>query len=191
MKTSNQELAQRILAFSKLYVEQYQAALNHLPLVEVDDQWPSPCLQNNFDDSFMCWQPVEISADLSFENIEQALDIKIHSSITQYYSVIFSESIPATCEEGHLQLLFAWSEDDFSRLQQNLIGHILMKQKLKQEITLFFAITDDDDIMMSVNNETGEVWAERVGCQPHKKIANNLEEFIMSLQPDIYVEQNK
>ncbi len=53
------------------------------------------------------------------------------------------------------------SHHDFERLQQNLIGHILMKQKLKQAITLFFAVTDEDDIILSVNNNTGEVWAEK------------------------------
>jgi len=63
-----------------------------------------------------------------------------------------------------------------------------MKQKLKQEVTLFFAITDDENIILSVNNRTGEVWAEKIGCKPHKKIAESLGDFIAGLQPDIYIE---
>jgi SecY interacting protein Syd len=190
MKTPASQLRNKLLTFSRSFLEQYQEKLEHLPLVEHDEQWPSPCLQEKFDDTFMCWQPIEMTVPLSFKNLENALDLTIHPSVIEYFTSIYSDSIPATCSEGHLQLLFAWSESDFSRLQENLIGHILMKQKLKQEVTLFFAITDDENIMLSVNNETGEVWAERVGCKPHKKIAKSLFDFMTSLHPDIYLEDN-
>jgi SecY interacting protein Syd len=188
MKTTVSQLKDNILAFSHAFLEQYQEKLNHLPLVEHDEQWPSSCLQGKFDELYMCWQPVEATTSLSFENLENALELTIHPSIVEYFTSIFSDSIPATCSEGHLQLLFAWSESDFFRLQENLIGHILMKQKLKQEVTLFFAITDDENIILSVNNRTGEVWAEKIGCKPHKKIAESLGDFIAGLQPDIYIE---
>jgi len=187
MKTSSVDLVDCIIQLSAAYVVKYTEILAHLPLVEKDEQWPSPCLLQEYNDGFMCWKPVKIKDKLTFENIEQALEIKLHPSISQYYTVIYSENIPATCEEGHLQLLFAWSEQDFERLQQNIIGHIMMKQKLKQELTIFFAVTDDDNVLLSVNNSTGEVWAEKVGCQSHKKMADNLFEFIKDLQPDIYV----
>lgn len=188
MKTTASQLKKNILTLSRAFLDQYQEKLHHLPLVEHDEQWPSPCLQEKFDDRFMCWQPVEIAKSLSFDNIESALELNIHPSVVEYFTTIFSDSIPATCSEGHLQLLFAWSENDFARLQENLIGHVLMKQKLKQEITLFFAVTDDENIMLSVDNQTGEVWAERVGCKPHKKIAESLSDFMTSIQPDIYIE---
>lgn len=191
MKTTSQQLKINILSLSEMFLEQYQQKLNHLPLVEIDEQWPSPCLQEKFDDAFMCWSPNEIMMELSFENVEDALNLPIHESIKTYYSTIFSESIPATCSEGHLQLLFAWSEDDFARLQENLIGHVLMKKKLKQEVTMFFAVTDDESIMLSVKNNNGEVWAEKVGCEPHKKIADSLNDFIKSLKPDIYIEESE
>ncbi|WP_206484188.1 SecY-interacting protein [Thalassotalea sp. G2M2-11] len=188
MKSSNSDLAESIVRLSQSYVQQYQAALGHLPLVEVDEQWPSPCLQGQFDHQFMQWLPVPLTQKLSFENVENALGLSLHPSYKAYFNVILSESLPVTCEHGHLQLLFAWSEDDFARLQQNIIGHVLMKQKLKQDITLFFAVTDDDNIMLSIDNNTGAVWAEKAGCQPHKKIANSLIEFIQMVQPDIYLE---
>jgi len=191
MKTTTASLQKNILSLSEDFILKYQEVLEHLPLVEVDKDWPSPCIQGQFNEELMLWRPIKVEKTLSFDNIEQALELTIHPSITQYYSIILSESIPVTCNEGHLQLLFAWSEDDFARLQQNLIGHVLMKQKLKQEVTLFFAVTDEEDIMLCVNNESGEVWAERVGCKPHKKIANSLNEFILTLQPDIYVEEEK
>ena len=187
MKSSNNHLLESILTLSQAYVEQYQQALGHMPLVEIDKQWPSPCEQGQFDQQFNQWLPVPIKQELNFANVEQALELKLHPSFKDYFTVIFSESLPMSCDEGHLQLLFAWSEDDFARLQQNIIGHVLMKQKLKQEVTLFFAVTDNDDIILSVNNQSGEVWAERVGQIPHKKVADSLAEFITQLRPDIYL----
>jgi SecY interacting protein Syd len=60
-----------------------------------------------------------------------------------------------------------------------------MKKKLKQPLTLFFAITDDESMILSLDNENGEVWVEKVGCEAHKKVANSLIDFIQSLTPRI------
>lgn len=190
MKTTFTDLQASIYRFSTEFSEKYQAKLNHMPLVEVDEDWPSPCVQGTHDEDYQYWLPFQVEEALTFDNLESALNLKLHQSIKEYFTGVFSESVPATCSEGHLQLLFAWSVDDFSRLQQNLIGHIMMKQKLKQEVTLFFAVTDDEDIMLTVNNENGEVWAEKVGCKPHKKIADSLADFINGLQPDIYLPES-
>jgi SecY interacting protein Syd len=82
-----------------------------------------------------------------------------------------------------LSLLFAWNKDDFERLQENLIGHILMKRRLKQEETVFFAVTDEEDMIISVDNASGSVWVERVGCKPHKQLSDSLAQFISQLTP--------
>jgi SecY interacting protein Syd len=58
-----------------------------------------------------------------------------------------------------------------------------MKQKLKQAETIFFAVTDEEDMIISLDNISGEVWVERVGCKPHKKLSNSLVEFISQLTP--------
>ncbi|GHF95414.1 SecY-interacting protein [Thalassotalea marina] len=189
MESTSPNLHDALINFSQSYLEQYRDKLGHFPVVEADEQWASPCELSKFNDDLVHWQPIKITEQLSFNNVENALEIKLHPSIKAYFSTIYSESIPATCEHGHLQLLFAWSKDDFDRLQQNLIGHILMKQKLKQDVTLFFAVTDQDDHVVTLDNATGEVWVEKVGRKPHKKLANTLEEFILQLSPDIYVEK--
>jgi SecY interacting protein Syd len=180
--TMSAHLTQSLIALSENYIIAHQEKTGALPLVEFDEDWHSPCEQERVDDNVR-WKPVQIEGNktLSFDNVEQALNIKLHDDIKTYFTTIYSESIDTVCEEGALSLLFAWNEDDFSRLQENLIGHVLMKQKLKQEITLFFAVTDEEDIIISVLNENGEVWVERVGCKPHKKIANSLSEFIETL----------
>ena len=60
-----------------------------------------------------------------------------------------------------------------------------MKTKLKQKLTVFFAITDDDDHIISLDNDDGSIWVEKVGSEPHKKLADTLAEFILQLTPRI------
>lgn len=185
----NPSLSSSIRLFSQQYVEAFKQQFNHSPLVEVDENWPSPCIIQPFDEQLNEWQPQNIEQELTFNNVEQALAIELHPDIRQYFTTIFSENIAATCEHGELSLLFAWSEGDFSRLQENIIGHILMKQKLKQNLTVFFALTDDENFILSINNSDGTVWVERIGCEPHKKLANSLHEFFQCLTPFIFIEE--
>ncbi|GAA5130703.1 SecY-interacting protein [Thalassotalea piscium] len=182
----NSGLSSSLWLFSQNYVEAYKNQLNHLPLVEIDEQWPSSCIVSQFDEQFNTWLPHKVESTLSFENVEKALDVELHTDICQYFTTIFSDSIAANCEHGELSLLFAWSEEDFARLQENIIGHILMKRKLKQKITVFFAITDDENFILSIDNADGSVWVEGIGCEPHKKLADSLNEFIQQLTPFVY-----
>lgn len=181
MTSPNAQIFKQLQQLFAQFIEQHQEKYQCLPKVEYDEQWPSDCQQSEINDGLIEWQPVEIAEQLSFDNVETALEISLNPEFVAYFSCFYSEAVPANCSEGYLELLFAWSHNDFERLQQNLIGHILMKQKLKQAITLFFAVTDEDDIILSVNNNTGEVWAEKVGSEPHKKLANSLSEFLTSL----------
>lgn len=181
MTLSNTSVHQALLNFTSSFTEKYQEKHGQLPVVASDPDWLSPCEQGASSDEENFWKPIEIDENLTFNNVEKALDIVLHDDFKAYFTCFFSESIDANCSEGELSLLFPWSKDDFERLQQNLIGHIMMKQRLKQDITLFFAVTDEEDMIISIDNESGEVWVELVGCQPHKKLANNVTEFIESL----------
>lgn len=183
MKTTNNNLSQLLIDFSDRFVNEYKTKKGHLPLTEIDEQWCSPCTQGKYNDKMNLWRPVLAASDLSFLNVEHALNITLHQDIWIYFSTIYSDPIEASCEEGTLTLLFPWCEKDFERLQENIIGHVLMKRKLKQAITIFFAVTDDDDIILSLNNDTGEIWVERTGCEPHKKIADSMYSFINSVSP--------
>lgn len=177
MKSSN-ALTQPLLSFADKFIALCQEVYGHLPYLEKDEEWPSACITAERDKEHDYWQPVAMEASLSFANVEEALEITMHPDIVDYYTAIFSEPIPAKTEEGLLELLFAWNEEDFERLQRNIIGHVLMKKKLKQPITIFFAVTDHEDIILSLNNESGEIWAEKVGKLPHKKVANSMAEFL-------------
>lgn len=183
------QLSELILQFGQQYLSDFKNKLGHYPVVEADEDWPSPCELTPFNEQLITWQPIAIQDELTFDNVEKALSITLHPSIKTYYTTQYSENIPASCQEGNLQLLFAWSAKDFERLQQNIIGHILMKQKLKQNITLFFALTDKEDMILTVDNESGEVWVEKVGAKPHQKLADSLTDFIATLSSDIYLEE--
>jgi SecY interacting protein Syd len=185
MKSSPCELMQSLSLFSQKYLSEYQERYKHLPLIEKDEQWPSPCLSGNFDEEHQYWQPFEINEPISFDNVENALEVTIHHDFKTYFTSIYSDTLDASCDEGALSLLFVWSIEDFQRLQENIIGHVLMKQKLKQPLTLFFALTDDENMILSVNNDNGEVWVEKVGCEAHKKVAGSLTEFLQMLTPRI------
>jgi SecY interacting protein Syd len=185
MKISNYALQDLVWQFSQDYLQAYQQRFQHLPIIEQAEDWPSPCEQGLHQEVFSLWQPTKVKEALTFDNVESALEVQLHQDIKQYFTTMYSDSLDASCSEGDLSLLFAWNEKDFARLQENIIGHILMKTKLKQKLTVFFAITDDEDHILSLDNATGAVWVEKVGCEPHKKIADSLAEFIEQLTPRI------
>jgi len=178
-------LSNTLQQFINQYIKNYQNSHGHLPQIEQDEQWPSPCEQTpSVDKGVVFWQPVVINdKQLNFDNVESALNLTLHQDIKTYFTTFYSDSLNAKCHEGELSLLFAWNHDDFQRLQENLIGHILMKQRLKQEETIFFAVTDEEDTIISIANDTGTVWVEQVGCKPHKKLADSIAEFIAQLTP--------
>ena len=200
MTSTNSHLQQALQLLIRKYIKMHQDTHGHLPTVISDDDWLSPCEAGNSTQGLSYWQPVltsdlvqasdlentdiSVSAEiLNFANIESALGLTLHQDIKAYFTYVFSAELEAECDEGALSLLFAWNGEDFQRLQENLIGHILMKQRLKQPLTLFFAVTDEEDMIISLDNTTGEIWVEQVGCKPHKKLSHSLTEFINGLTP--------
>ena len=179
-------IKQALNSFYQQYEQAYKQQYRESPAVEHDSDWPSPCEQRDVDDGVLVnWQPVVPEPVLDFSNIESALNISLHGDICAYYSSFFSANLTAETADGQLELLFAWSQRDFERLQENILGHIWMKRKLKQPETVFFAVTDTDDVNLVIVNETGEVWAEKVGKKPHKKIADDLVEFLSIIEPSV------
>ncbi|WP_371372683.1 SecY-interacting protein [Thalassotalea aquiviva] len=184
MSASQPSLSQNLDTFLQQFVQHSQNKTGSLPLVEADEQWPSPCeVGEPSANGMVQWQPAKFDSALSFDNVEKALELRLHDDIKTYFCHCFAESVPATAKDGNLELLFAWSADDFERLQKNVIGHVLMKQKLKQQVTVFFAVTDEEDINLVINNDSGEVWTEAVGCEPSHKVSDSLAEFIAQLSP--------
>ncbi|MBU3022107.1 SecY-interacting protein [Aestuariibacter sp. A3R04] len=152
--------------------------------IDYDEDWPSPCYQSQAKNGeTVKWRPVRQSPRGTFDDLSAALSINIHPDFSAYFSAYYSFHLPAIANQGECELLQVCSEQDFRRLQENLIGHVLMKQRLKQSPTLFFALTQDDDYIISLDNGTGEVVLERVGKTPERVLAPNMATFITDLNP--------
>ena len=184
MTTQNPALLRALTDFHDRFFQAFQDQTNSLPFVDHDPEWPSPCEQaSSFADEAVIWHPVACDPVLSFDNIERALELQLHPDIKTYYGSFYCANLAAKTDDGELELLFAWSPKDFERLQENILGHIWMKRKLRQDETVFFAVTDIDDVILTMNNRSGEIWAERVGKKPHRKVADSMEAFLQGLSP--------
>ena len=157
---------------------------NSALLIDYDPQWPSLCYVNQSSSGEkVAWQPIKQTGTLVWHDFESALSLSLHPSIKSFYGCYWSEHLQATHQSGRLSLIQLWNLDDFARLQQNLIGHILMKRRLKQHETVFFALTEEEDFILSVHNNTGEVMLEQVGLEPKQVVATDLATFLESIEP--------
>ena len=184
MSSINSELVAALQQFHNRFFQSYQQQHNQQPTVEHDSDWLSPCEKGPANEGqAIQWQPVACEPPLSFANIEEALELGLHEDIKTYFGSFFSANLAAKTSDGELELLFPWSSQDFERLQENILGHMWMKRKLKQDQTVFFAVTDMDDVILTIVNSTGEIWAEKVGKKPHRKVADSMIDFINQLEP--------
>lgn len=184
-KVMDQKISDALDGFVHRFLQKAQSEKEEL-LIEFDSQWPSACYtqQANEGDE-VNWQPVRQSHAVDWSAFETALEISLHPSIKNYFACYWSDNLAAKHDFGPLELIQVWNEADIERLQQNLIGHILMKRRLKQSETLFFALTDEEDEILCINNITGEVVLEQVGLEPKRVIAPDLTSFILSIEPCI------
>ncbi|MBT0585025.1 SecY-interacting protein [Alteromonas oceanisediminis] len=163
------------------YIDKAEAGL----VIAYDEDFPSRCIvAAATDGENVLWQPVLQTENNHFDNVQSALDLTLNTEYTAFFTRYWSDHLHASAPDGELTLLQVWNQDDFERLQQNLIGHVLMKRRLKQPETLFFALTDQEDIIISVENTTGNVVVEQVGKRPHRTLAPSLAEFLGSLVPN-------
>lgn len=170
----------------KHFVEHWkQLHEGNLPQIDFDAQSLSPCYtQTTKDGHPTTWQPTAQSTPTDmFERLADALETPLHPDIIAYYSSYWSDPLLAQSSEGDLVLLHAWNEADMERLRGNLIGHALNKRRQRLPLTLFFACTEPDDGILSINNQDGSVWLEYPGKPPIREIAPSLGEFLARLTP--------
>lgn len=181
-------MSQNLTAILDQFVADFVAAGATVPqalTTEYDPQWPSPCYQQPQQAGESCaWRPVLRDDNASLEDLGAGLDMPLHPDLSAFYCRYWSDNLSCRTDRGGLALLQPWNDEDFVRLQQNLVAHVLMKRRLGQRETLFVAATDDDDFIVSMLNSTGEIVLEQVGLEPAEVLASDLATFITTLSPD-------
>ncbi len=166
------------------YLDSCQRSSGSLPILEHDPAWPSECQVGEPDaNSMIRWRPRERDTAADFSGLERALDVEIHPDIKSFYGSYWGSAMEFEAAEGGVSLIQIWNDDDFDRLTENIIGHAMAKQRIHAPLTIFIACTDEDELMLSVDNETGCVVLEEPGSQPIREISPSLEEFLDRLQP--------
>lgn len=164
------------------------AAQNQWPQAQYDPKWPSPCQRGAPIDDVITWQPEPNPNHASFDNIASALECDIHPDISAFYCQWFADSIPCVfssvdLERYPLELIQAWNQEDFERLQENIIAHVLMQRRIKQPDTIFIASCEDEMQIISVVNATGEVIIEQLGKGKVQTLAPSVGAWLSQLSP--------
>ena len=181
-------MSQSAVELLGLFAEQYNKVVRDktgsLPQIAQDPDWPSPCEQGEADSGQMIgWQPVRRKKQADFSGLENAMELTLHPSVVDYYGHYYSGPLLGMLAERELELLQIWNKDDQDRLQQNIIGHLLMQKKLKHSPTVFIGCVHNSEQMVSIDNETGAVVLEVAGVRERQVIAGSLSDFLKALQP--------
>lgn len=174
-------------SFIHLYFQKYNQLFGENPRYYPQEE-DSPCIikgENINADKAVLWQMIKRHHRGNFNNVEQALNIRLWPEINDCYGALFAAPLLFDADFGHGELTQVWNEQDFDYLQQNIIGHLMMKQKLKQPLTWFIGLIDDSDKMLTVNNDDGSVWTEIPGELQGQKLADNLTDFFDLLKPKV------
>lgn len=165
------------------YLNLFQTTEKGLPLVEFEQAWPSDCVieAGNRESSYF-WKPLKRNQDFSFRDLEKALELSFHPDILTFYGSFWSNGICVERQDINFNLIQIWNEEDEQLLKENLLGHAFAKMKSKLPLSFFIGCTNGDEIIC-LEQESGNIVLEKPGYQGHRVLANNLETFLISLQP--------
>ncbi|MCL1124359.1 SecY-interacting protein [Shewanella surugensis] len=173
--------------FFNAYHQAYQEQLNECPRFFAKGEH-SDCILDEVNltqDEPVQWVSVIRDEAGNFDNLNQALKISLHTDIDALYGHYFSGPLMFDSSWGQGEILQVWNQNDFECLQQNIIGHLMMKKKLKQPLTWFIGVFDENDTMITVNNDDGSVWIEKPGEVQSTCLADSLNDFISQLTPRV------
>ncbi|RUO68808.1 SecY-interacting protein [Idiomarina ramblicola] len=153
---------------------------------EYVEEWASPIYGEILDEDTVEWTPCRQAEPLKFAELESALELIFHDSIKTLFGRWYAGDL-ALAYQGHpINLLQVQSAEDGERLLANITGHILMKRRLKQPETVFIGLgVENDDLLLSIDNQSGVVGLEWVGKEQHEVLADSLTEWLEQCEPQI------
>jgi len=176
------QVSQALGNFTHRYQQHWQQITGHAPASRALYGVPSPCVIAEVDEH-VYWQPCPAPDNLSLDGVERALDLQLQPAAEAFYCSQLAGDMFACFHDQPLELLQVWSEPDGIRIQENLIGHLLMQKRLKLAPTLFIAATESEQTLVSLCNLTGQILLEEVGRKKRTVMAENLQEFLTLLTP--------
>ncbi|CUS49286.1 MAG: SecY interacting protein Syd [Idiomarinaceae bacterium HL-53] len=178
-----------IKSLHERYAQAHQAE-NISMLTEYIEAWNAPCYVSDAEtikteqgNLLIPWQAAEQSEPADFKNVEQALETKIPQSVKTFFNTFWAGDLDCLWEQTPVILLQVQSEEDMRRLQENLIGHVLMKRRLKQPETIFIGVGEEEDLLITVTLDSASVGFEYVGKEQHLVVADSLPMFLQKLTP--------
>ena len=177
-----QQTAAALRDFTTRYCQHWLQQAGHAPASSDLFGVPSPCALEDRDQRVV-WQPQPFTLPQTLDAVERAIDIQLQPQITAFYTTQFAGDMGARLGDISLTLLQTWSEADFVRVQENLIGHLVTQKRLKLSPTLFIATLESELDVISVCNLSGEVMQETLGTRKRTRLASDLPEFLTQLQP--------
>ena len=168
--------------FTRRFFAAWQQERGELPCSEALYGVPSPCIVQTIA-AAVYWEAGPFEPESDLQAVERALDIRLHPDIHAFYTTQYAGDMPAVFDSKKITLLQPWSEDDFQRVQENLIGHLVTQRRLKISPTLFLATTEDEMEVIALCNLTGEVLLEKIGTVQRTVLASSLHTFLDDLHP--------
>jgi len=168
--------------FTQRYVDMWQSESGFPPSSEELLGVDSPCVVKSTDTA-VYWQTQPFIPESGLDNVERALDISLRPEAHDYFTSQFAGDMTASLGKHDFTLLQVWSQDDFTRLQENLIGHLLTQKRLKLSPTIFLATTDFELMLISLCNLSGEVVLEQFGSKKRTILSSSLSEFLSIIVP--------
>ncbi len=178
------EVSEALRGFTRRYVDLWQQKTGNAPASEELFGVESSCTISR-SENHVFWLPRPFTPPSELANVERALDLNLRPEAHAFYTSQFSGDMHASYLNHTFTLVQVWSEDDFIRLQENLIGHLLTQKRLKLEATVFLATTDSELMLLSLSNLTGEVMLEEFGSKKRTILSSSLSEFLTMLVPQV------
>ena len=153
-----------------------------MPLCEWEPEWRSPCELGEPKAGQVAWRPAQRRETADFTAMSEALELALHPAALALFGHWFSRPIPCSYKGLRIELILPWNEADLDLLRENLIGHLLMLRKLKRSPSLFIATTRNEMTLISLDNESGQIWLEWLDSGRRLPLAPSLPAFLARLE---------